>query len=184
MNNRNTSVPLTAELGEQRYPLLARHGRWMHRKIPILTEGQRYWLRGNQSLTKQLIEYSDNQFSVRVLREYRHKPYVHEVRKLGQPLNQACLIREVELLCKQQPIVFARSIIPLTALRGTGLQLARLGNKPLGHLLFKQANVDLEQREIALISLESAYWARRTIYQFNGSDILVSEFFLDKPWDQ
>lgn len=75
--------------------------------------------------------------------------------------------------------MFARSIIPAKALNGHGLKLAHLGDKPLGHLLFKQAKVDLEQRDISQITVEQkTYWARRTIYRFNNSDILVSEFFL------
>ncbi len=161
------------------YDLLAKHVHWVHRKRHNLTEQQRYWLRGNQSLTKQLIAFSDGQFRVRVLREFRGLPYAHEAAKLNIPLYIACHIREVELLCHDEATVFARSIIPLDVLKGTGLQLAHLGNKPLGHLLFKQAKVDLEQRQVAKIELNGhSSWARRTVYQFNRAGILVSEFFL------
>jgi len=162
------------------YQSMAANRNWRHRKRLPLTNEQKYWLRGNQSLTKQLVDWSDNHFRVQVINESYAKPYAHEAKKLALPPSCICKIREVELICKDKAVVFARSVIPLQALKGNGLQLAHLGNKPLGHLLFKQARVDLNQREIANIEYSSeSYWARRTLYKFHQANILVSEFFLD-----
>lgn len=161
------------------YRVLAKNSHWSHRKRHLLIEQEKYWLRGNQSLTKQLLKKSDNHFEVIVLKETLSRPYLHEARKLGISLHKITKIREVELRCNGEPSVYARSIIPLEVLKGSGLQLANLGNKPLGHLLFKRAKVDLETREIAKRQfVGKQQWARRTLYCFNRQNILVSEFFL------
>lgn len=160
------------------YRKLAKVTHWVHRKRHLLSEEEKYWLRGNQSLTKQLISYSKS-FEVSVLNESENQPLTHESHKLDLAENKTAKIREVELICDGKPAVYARSVIPLAALEGTGFELDNLGKKPLGHLLFKQAKVDLETREIAKIVVNGKpRWARRTTYRFNQQDILVSEFFL------
>ena len=163
----------------QDYRKLAKTTHWFHRKRYPLTEEQKYWLRGNQSLTKQLIKKSDNHFEVIVLKEAFARPYLHEAIKLGLSLHKVAKIREVELRCDNEPSVYARSVIPLDVFKDSGLQLANLGNTPLGHLLFKRAKVNLDTREIAKRNFVGKQrWARRTLYCFNRQNILVSEFFL------
>ena len=163
------------------YRNLAKATNWVHRKHYPLNEQEKYWLRGNQSLTKQLIKESNNRFEVVVLRETLARPYLHEARKLGIALHKIARIREVELRCHNEAAVYARSVIPLETLKGSGLQLTNLGNTPLGHLLFKRANVNLATREIAKRQFNGKQrWARRTLYQFNNQNILVSEFFVFK----
>ena len=58
------------------FKALAEYASWQHRKNILLSEGQRTWLRGNQSLTKQLIDYSQGDFKLQLLDEYRAKPYI------------------------------------------------------------------------------------------------------------
>jgi chorismate-pyruvate lyase len=87
------------------------------------------------------------------------------------------------LKCNGQATVYARSIISDQAIRASKHQLTKLGNVPLGHLLFKQAKVNLETREVARIVINGkTYFARRTLYQLNREDILVTEFFLRPLW--
>lgn len=162
------------------YNELIKSNQWAHRKHYPLNEKEKYWLLGSESLTQQLIDDSENKFKVIVLKEKFEKPFHHEALKLGISLSKVAKIREVELQCNDKVAVFARSVIPLEALKGHGLKLANLGNKPLGHLLFKRANVDLETREIGKRSFKQQYqrWARRTLYELNSDKILVSEFFL------
>lgn len=156
---------------------------WHHRKRLPMSDAQRLWFRGNQSLTKQLVAYSDGEFELELLREYRSKPLMHEARALGIDLHRACQIREVMLKCNGQATVFARSIISDQAIRASKHQLTKLGTMPLGHLLFKQANVNLETRQVARTFINGkAYFARRTLYQLNGENILVSEYFLKTLW--
>ena len=171
------------------YRALASHTIWLHRKRLITNDKQRVWFRGNQSLTQQLIDYSQGDFQLELLREYRVKPFMHEARALGIDLHNACRIREVLLKCQGEATVFARSIISDQAIRASKHQLTKLGTVPLGHLLFKRANVNLETRQIAKIerkynNQQRTTFARRTLYQLNGENILVSEFFLQAVWEK
>lgn len=167
------------------YQALASHTNWQHRKRVSMSDAQRLWFRGNQSLTKQLITYSQDNFSLELLAEYRAKPYMHEAKALGISLHKACQIREVLLKCHGKATVYARSIISDQAIKASKHQLTKLGTVPLGHLLFKRANVDLETRQVARIKQQDkTVFARRTLYQLNGEDILVSEFFLQAIWQK
>ena len=162
---------------------LAKHANWLHRKRISMSDKQRIWFRGNQSLTKQLIQYSDGQFELELLGERRLRPYIHEARALGISPSNGCRVREVLLKCHDQATVYARSVISDKAIKASKHQLTKLGSIPLGHLLFKQAKVNLETRQIARIDIKGKqYFARRTLYQLNSEDILVTEYFLEKLW--
>ena len=72
-----------------------------------------------------------------------------------------------------------RSILPLSLVEKTQTGLANLGQKPLGHLLFKEGEMRVSKRQFAQTSFQGkCIYARRTPYQYMGSSILVSEFFL------
>jgi len=128
------------------------------------------------SLTSALIRLSDGNFEVRVLRQVAAKPYAHEQKKMNRPYHRVAIIREVELLLFGEPVVFARTIIPFNLV---GNRLRHLGKTPLGHLLFKNGQIDVNDRDFAFISHEhKTIKARRTPYAYQGETILVSEFFL------
>ena len=166
----------------KQYQEIARQQHWFFEKHPAnLSIEKKWWpwLFDKGSLTAMLIDYSNDNFYVKVLREYWGMPYLHEQKALGSTKQQLSLIREVELYCNDRAVVFARSIIPRNATIGKGRILTRLGSKPLGHLLFKKARVRKRKREVARISYKNKkLWARRTPYVFLGEEILISEFFL------
>ncbi len=104
------------------------------------------------------------------------------------------LIREV-LLCGEgrQPLVFAHSVLPRRSLRGAWRSLDRLGNKPLGAVLFANPKVKravlsykklsvnhvLYQTAARHLSSKPAYlWARRSVFSLNCANIMVTEVFL------
>ncbi len=162
---------------------LTKHSNWLHRKRIAMGDKQRIWFRGNESLTKQLIKYSDGHFELELLGEYWRQPYIHEARALGVAPHKGCRIREVILKCQGQNTVYARRTISDKAIQASKHQLTKLGTVPLGHLLFKQAKVNLETRQIAKIRVDDQfYFARRTLYELNGEDILVTEYFLKPLW--
>ncbi len=120
-----------------------------------------------------------------------------EYRFLGINPNNYCLIREVLLLCHNQPKVYARSILPAISLVGTMRHLRRFGNKPLGQLLFNDLSIKRSEFEIKNFSSnqlpvyiqseldklqynnpEDLLWARRSRFSRNNKPMLVSEFFL------
>ena len=134
-----------------------------------------------------------NAFSVRVLSQRWSKPQIEEARLLAIAPQQKVLLRQVQLLCGQTVLVYARSIIPLDTLRGKHRRLKHLGNKPLGGYLFANPGLKREQQhlatilprdplfEIALIDSPrdcDCIWGRRSLFKIDSKSLLVSEFFL------
>ncbi len=131
------------------------------------------------SLTLALSSLSNEDFSVNVLSQVVATPMFHEQIALSQPFSRAAMIREVELKLSDTAVVFARSIIPLELVSSGRNGLANLGRTPLGHLLFKDGNIRVSKRQILQTTIDGvSVAARRTPYDYQGSQILVSEYFL------
>jgi len=107
--------------------------------------------------------------------------------------EEAALLREVHLLCNGRVCVFARTLIPRSSLRGHCQRLARLGERPLGEVLFADPSMQREPFEIAtLVRGHSLYrlalrglecrpraiWGRRTLFRIEERPLLVYEIFL------
>ena len=130
------------------------------------------------SLTKELTKLGST-FSVKVLNQKLALPIFHEQQILNRPLNRQAIIRQVELRIDNTTVVFARSVLPLSLIKKTQTGLANLGQKPLGHLLFKKGEMRVSKRQFAEMNYQGKrIYARRTPYQYMGSTILVSEYFL------
>jgi len=142
------------------------------------------WLIDSNSLTRRIIKFCcqhDSQFSVQVLKEGKALPSVDEALKLKMTTRQWAYIREVLLLCGDEPVVYAKTIIPLSTLTGKQRQLAFLGNKPLGAFLFAQANLHRDPIEISQLSHDNKkLWARRSAFYLENKPLLVYEIFLPK----
>jgi len=151
------------------------------------------WLGDTGSLTKRLIDFCQGQFSVRLLHQGWGQPLNTESRLLGTRRAETAMVREVELLCDTQPLVFARTLIPATSLTGGARRLAQLGNKPLGAVLFSDPATQRSRIQIARISPRyplyaaatdhidhkpTELWGRRTLFLYAGKPILVNEIFL------
>ena len=167
-----------------------RRTNWL--KKPILAEFYQDWLVDDGSLTARLQKKYQN-FSVKKVRLQYAKPLSEEVALLQHKRNQRALIREVLLIGDNQSVVFAHSVLPRTALRGTWNKLGLLGNKPLGATLFanpKVKRMPLEFKKLSQhhplylcttkhIEQKPAFlWARRSAFSLNCANILVTEIFL------
>ena len=160
----------------------------------MLSGAYRKWLIDNGSLTARLkARYAD--FAVRPVLLKNAKAFTDESALLGLKASQHALIREVMLMGNNQPVVFAHSVLPKTSLRGAWNGLGRLGNKPLGAILFANLRVrrlPLEYKKLSRqhpISMRvaehmqtspKALWARRSMFQLNCAKILVTEVFLEQ----
>ena len=148
-------------------------------KKPILAEFYQDWLIDNGSLTARLQKKYQN-FSVKKVRLQYAKAFTDEVALLQHKPNQHALIREVMLMGNNQPVVFAHSVLPRTALRGAWNNLGKLGNKPLGAALFANPKVKrtpLEYKKLPrhhpismrvaehVSTKQKALWARRSVFQ-------------------
>jgi len=169
-------------------------GDWRSQRLRDMPAGMRAWLLESGSLTRKIIQAcGEGRFSVRLLHQGWGTPLDSERRVLDARRGMVTLIREVELLCDETPWVFARTLIPATSLHRSVRRLTRLGQRPLGavlfsdprvqrgmtqftrlqsgHLLFQSACLNLDERP-------SNLWARRTLFTLSGRPLLVNEIFL------
>ena len=120
----------------------------------------RDWLLDRGSLTKRLIDASDNQLTVQVLSQRTEMARPSEILALSLPPRQRALVREVLLLANGEPWVYARSVIPLTTLTGRLRALRHLDNRPLGALLFNDPSMTRQPIEVATIVPDTLAFTR------------------------
>ena len=169
-------------------------GDWRSHRLSDIPVGMQAWLRDTGSLTRKLIQAcAPGCFRVRLLHQGWALLLNSERRILRSRSGVVMLIREVELLCDEQPWVFARTLIPATSLRGSARRLTYLGEKPLGALLFADPKATRGMMQIArlqprhpLFAAASVHlrespavlWGRRALFQLCGRPLLVNEIFL------
>lgn len=174
--------------------------RWLQKPFACLRDHT--WLINHDSLTARL-QRRYTQFSVDTQSMCLARAMQDEIQLLGLKSSQLATIREVILMGNQRAVVFAHSVIPRKALRGQWHRLARLGNQPLGALLFANPQVKrtplrykkltqqhpLYQKAVAHLKHAPSYlWARRSVFYLNcasihGATILVTEVFLPQLYE-
>ncbi len=156
-----------------------------------LPRATRLWLLDRGSLTQRLIKSSHGQFKVQVLSQQWQQPRPSEASLLSMPARQKAIIREVLLLCNDEPWVFARSVMPANSLTGRLRRLRKFNNSPLGDMLFRDPSMRRQPFQIAAINGRSLQlpesvredlplWGRRCRFELAGKPIMVSEIFLRK----
>lgn len=150
----------------------------------LLPERWRPWLLCRDSLTAQLKQLSDGQFTVQLLRQAVESPHSSERQQLGMATRHWALVREVLLCGGGQPWVFARTVVPLQTLTGPLRKLRALGTRPLGEQLFAEPSLCRSGFETAdcrrLAAGQAAQWGRRSRFTVAGKPLLVAELFLDE----
>lgn len=148
------------------------------------------WLFDSGSLTARLMDHCSGEFSVKVISIKRAAPTPDEIAALGMSPRSHAIIREVHLCCNNEPLVYARTIIPVSSLRGALRGLALLGNKPLGVVLFSDKSMRRKPMEITSVKpghkcyawsqsmRHATVWGRRSVFSLKQQELLVSEFFL------
>lgn len=166
------------------------HSRYLRSTLPA---GLADWLLDPASLTLRLQQLCPGGFSVRLIAQHWGYPDRHEALALGMRANRVALIRQVQLLCHQTPLVYARTVIPASSMRGRLRRLGRLGTRPLGGVLFADPGMRRGEVELARIAPHEAMyhaamashrkkspviWGRRSVFRLSGHPLLVSEVFL------
>ena len=183
------------------------NARFAWQKKPLMMGALKPWLLDRGSLTKRLQQrYQAQNFAVLPCLQTYQKPLLDEGAALHMFAHQRAYIREVLLLGNEQAVVFAHSVLPRGAFRGNVFGLERLGNKPLGALLFANPKVKrtaLQYKKLmphhvlyqhalkfksqsqqqyqdanAGIKPPSFLWARRSVFTLNCANIMVTEVFL------
>ena len=156
----------------------------------------RPWLLDDGSLTVRLTGLGRGQFRVQRLYQGWQVPLRSESSLLSAPPRQLALIREVALSLGGRPVVFARSVFPVTSLTGELTHLRRLEGKSLGAILFRHPGMRRSPFELACMAGDCDYlpaelhqqvpaWGRRSRFVIGARALMVSEVFLQgfTPWD-
>lgn len=158
------------------------------RRLPA---GLASWLLDESSLTRRLQERCRGTFQVRVLAQGWMRPLEDERRALELRRGAVAWVRQVHLLCEGRPWVYARTVIPAATLQAGQRHLVRLGERPLGAMLFADRSVRRGAMEVARIEpgrllhrnalgvrSRQVIWGRRSLFFFGTRPLLVSEIFL------
>jgi chorismate lyase len=164
------------------------HRRGSHHNLPETVQS---WAYEAGSLTQRLRDYYGDTIAVSILFHQWRTPFLSERRQLHLSLSRFSLIREVMLHTNGKPLLLARTIIPEETIKVAHRNLAHLGTRPLGEVIFSYPDLERVTMDLALIepitwtsqtqknaNISQAIWGRRTVYAIQKRPMLVSEFFL------
>lgn len=150
------------------------------------------WLNTKVSLTQRLRQHCPT-LQVLVLSEQTERPLLDETTALGLQPNDQAWVRCVLLQCANQNWVYARTVIPNLTPESPWSALQKLGNKPLGEVLFELPSIQRTPFEFTSQALgnwpylseqlgaeesQSKGYARRSIFTQKGAPLLLTEVFL------
>lgn len=137
------------------------------------------WLYSTGSLTQKIENLSGQKMLVKPIFEGRQTLTLSQKKWLKIPKNrpQSAWVREVLLFGKaDEPAwVLAKSIFAFDGLTGQARQLSNLGCRPIGYVIFRRNKAKLIQR---YYQAHQNGWERTSLYDWQGTKILISELFL------
>ncbi len=170
-----------------------RHISWLYARGSWKTHLQlqdvslRCWLTERGSLTRK-IQNRCNQFRVAVISQALAHPYTDESEVLGLRNGRLAWVREVSLYADGCPVVYARSVLPHECMRGAWRTLSRLGNRPIGSVLFSDPGIrrgqlvykklDARHPLRHILVRNETLWARRSVFVRDKMPLLVNEVFM------
>ncbi len=152
-----------------------------------LSKTLRAWLLDPGSLTQKLIDRSKGQLRVEVLQQRIQRPHLSEYQALKLNTHRWAVVREVVLYGNDIPWVCARTVIPLSTLKGSLRRLHYLGNRSLGEALFADPTMRRQGLQLAVIKPHhlpksshqfTSGWGRRSLFFLKNKPLLVCEIFL------
>jgi len=181
---------------------LRRRATWSgHLHAQALAPALRAWLTAPGSLTARLKAHSA-EFRVQPLRQHSANCLADEAALIGLPKPRRGWQREVVLKCDGVPVVFAHTVVPLTATAADWPLFGALGERSLGSTLFGDplvwrgalayarlgASHPLHRRALAALGLADgalgpSLYARRCLYRRRAGLLLVTEVFLPSVLD-
>lgn len=184
---------MTARPGSLRQAL------WLPQVRPLhAPPGMRDWLSTPGSLTAALKAHSST-FRVQRLHQRTARCLADEAGVLGMHGPRQLWEREVLLRCDNTPVVFAHTVVPLSATASDWPLFSALGERSLGTTLFGDPRVQrgvlefarlreqhpLAQRARAALAAQGLaataghnLYARRCLYRRRRGTLLVTEVFL------
>jgi chorismate--pyruvate lyase len=171
-----------------------RQARW-HAHVNAVNPpaAMRAWLTAGGSLTARLTRHSEA-FRVQRLHQRTARCLADEARALGMARTGRVWEREVLLRCDGAPVVFAHTVVPMSATAADWPLFNALGERSLGSTLFYDPRVARGELEFARIraghplmqraraalgvGLDTVLYARRCLYRRHRGTLLVTEVFL------
>ncbi len=145
------------------------------------SEALQSWLEDGGSFIQRLKKHG-LQPRVFVLRENWLFPEPAEQASLNIPPRQYAFIREVEIRHLQQPLMYARTVVPVRVLTGPERLLAHLGTRSLGSVLFSYPQLKRSPFEINTCHLEAyssePLWERQSLFTIKRKQLLLREVYL------
>jgi len=153
------------------------------------------WLRERGSLTERL-RHQWGDVAVHLLDEGLAIPLPHESARLTLAPVTLAWVRCVLLVCREQPRVYARTVIPDWNPLNPWAEVQRLGRQPLGELLFRLPDLQRSGFEWSQgwTWPHADHWtghasaparpeplARRCVFVRKEAPLLLTEAFLDLP---
>jgi chorismate--pyruvate lyase len=171
-----------------------RQARWHgHVNAVGAPAAMRRWLTAPGSLTARLTAHSEA-FRVQRLHQRTAMCLFDEARAIGMQRPGRVWEREVLLRCDGAPVVFAHTVVPMSATANDWPLFNALGERSLGSTLFYdplvtrgnlefariRAGHPLMQRARAALGVteETIFYARRCLYRRRRGCLLVTEVFL------
>tara|TARA_B100002019_G_scaffold43370_1_gene36394 strand:+ start:340 stop:831 length:492 start_codon:yes stop_codon:yes gene_type:complete len=134
------------------------------------------WLNEPGSITSRIKSFSD--FKLKLLRDGPGEVDAAEDDLIISNYEENN-IREVVLCSNEEPLIYAKSIIPLETIRlGLGV-LGNLKENPLGDILF--SSPEIKKKYMLFAKFESnkrIFYGRKGIYTVKGYPFSVCEIFL------
>lgn len=153
----------------------------------------RPWLTAGGSLTARLTAHS-GAFRVQRLHQRTAMCLHDEARAIGLQRPGRVWEREVLLRCDEVPVVFAHTVVPMSATAADWPLFNALGERSLGSTLFYDPRVTRGELEFARIraghplmarasaalgvAADTVLYARRCLYRRRRGTLLVTEVFL------
>jgi chorismate--pyruvate lyase len=165
------------------------HNHINHVRAPVALQ---HWLKDAGSLTAKLIAHS-TEFNVQCIEQRRGMCWADEFALIDLKKISQVQTREVLLCCDKQPVVYARTILPISSTAHQWPLFKNLGNRSLGSTLFHDQEVTRGALQYARLRPEHParrrahrltqanhpiLFARRSLFFRRGGVMLVMELFL------
>lgn len=155
----------------------------------------RHWLTGADSLTAKLVAHA-GAFRVQRLHQRTALCLADEARAIDMARPGRVWEREVLLRCDERAVVFAHTVVPMSATATDWPLFSALGERSLGSTLFGDPRVARGELEFARIRRghplmqraraalgttqddDDFFYARRCLYRRHQGTLLVTEVFL------